>query len=179
MILLFLLACGAEPEVAGADTAPVDAPSPAPTTHLPTTTHPSLPHHDECLPPGEQMDDATCLAVVEADGRQPGQSFDRSWADPPDPDPRVDDADLAWLHDELRRCTCSCCHQSTLGGPGVYFWDLDFGPVWIDSASDWSLNVLAGTYPSENQFFPAETAERVRAVIEAELDRREESRERE
>ncbi|MFT4622938.1 MAG: hypothetical protein ACI8PZ_001594 [Myxococcota bacterium] len=174
MIVVLWLAC-TPAQVPPVDTA-ASATVPSGSSSPPTGTHHTLPGHDDCLPQGQAVDDATCLAVIAEDGRKPGESFDRSWASHDDPDPRVDDPDLAWLEDEIRRCTCACCHQSTLGAPGSYFWDLDFGPVWIDSASDWSLNVLAGNYYSENQFFPAETAAEVRAVIEAELARRDAAR---
>jgi hypothetical protein len=139
-----------------------------------------LPGHSTCLPPGQAMSDGVCLAVVEQDGRMPGTSYDRSFATHDDPDPRLVDPELDWLTSQIRRCTCSCCHQSELGGPGSYFWDLDYdGPGhWIDTASDWSLGVFVGTYEGNDQKFPNEDLARVRAVIEAELERRDAARER-
>ena len=175
LLLGFLIACGAadEPAPPASTTGSVDtAESP---TSLPTDTAHSgldLPHHDECLPVGEEMTDATCLAVVAHDGRYPGQSFDKSGVDPGPDDPRVGSDDLAWITAEIRRCTCSCCHQSTLGGPGSYFWDLDYDGVWLDSASDWSLRVLAGIQESENQRLPTDDPERLQRIVEDEISRR-------
>jgi len=155
-----------------ADSGPVDT-ALVSDPHLGTHSTPDLPQHDDCLPEGQVMDDATCLAVVEHDGRFPGQSFDRSGVDPDPNDPRVGSEQLQWLTDEVRRCTCACCHQSSLGGPGAYFWDLDYeGEVWLDSASDWSLEVFAGIRESENQHFLSSDPARVLQIIEAELERR-------
>ncbi|HHO53832.1 MAG TPA: hypothetical protein ENK18_23905 [Deltaproteobacteria bacterium] len=137
---------------------------------------PELPGHDDCLPPGERMTDEVCLAVVEEDGRPAGTSYDRSGVDAPDPDVRIDDPDLAWLTAEVERCTCVCCHRTSYGGPGAYFWDLDFGPVWLDSASGWSLEVFSGLRESENQQLPSEDLARVQEIVGAELDRRDEAR---
>ena len=146
----------------------------SPTDPVDTSVHGTLdlPEHSECLPPGEVMDAETCAAVVEHDGRLPTEPSHKTDA-PPDPaDPRIDDADLNQLLADTRRCTCACCHDSTLGGPGAYFWDVTWQPVWIDSANDWSLGVFAGIYESENQSLPHEDPDWVRAVIQAELDRR-------
>lgn len=161
---LVLLACADldEPEDTG-----------APSLEVPTHT---LPGHDACLPPGEAMSDEVCLAVVEADGRFPGTSHDRSGVAPPDPDVRSDHPELAWLTAEIERCTCVCCHRTSYGGPGAYFWDLDFEPVWLDSASGWSLEVFSGLRESESQRLPVEDLARVQAIITAELDRRDEAR---
>jgi len=138
------------------------------------TAHPttSLPTHDECLPPGERMSDETCLAVIEHDGRLPGQSFDKSGVEVVGDDPRVGSDDLLWLTAEIERCTCSCCHQSELGGPGAYFWDLDYDGVWLDSASRWSLQVLAGIHDSENQVLPSDDLPRVQQIVLDEIARR-------
>lgn len=139
----------------------------------PATTVPGLPAHDDCLPVGRRMDDATCLAVIAHDDRFPGESFDKSGVPVSDEDPRIDDPEIAWLTSEIERCTCSCCHQSTLGGPGAFFWDLDYaGAVWLDSASAWSLNVLVGIHDSENQMLPTDDIERARRVVAQELERR-------
>ncbi len=156
------LGCNSAPE---APVVPIDS-----GPHTETT----LPGHNDCLPEGQEMSDETCLAVIEESGRLPSNSQYKSYGDPPDPDWRIDDPDLAWLTAQTRRCTCSCCHQSSLGGPAVYHWDLDFGPPWIDSSSDWALGVFAGFTESDDQFLPIEDQERLQAVVQAELDRRHE-----
>ena len=84
----------------------------------------------------------------------------------------LDDPELNQLLADARRCTCACCHDSALGGPGAYFWDVSWQPVWIDSANDWTLGVFAGIYESEDQFLPHEDPEWVRQVVQIELDRR-------
>jgi len=131
-----------------------------------------LPEHDDCLPDGEVVSDEVCIAFLEADGRQPTRSEDRSGVALTEPDPRVDDPDLQWVNSQVRRCACSCCHQSTLGGCGTHKWDLDHGPVWIDSMSSWSARAFAGIRETENRFLPVDDLERVRVIIQAELDRR-------
>jgi hypothetical protein len=149
--------------------APADDPAPAG-----LDTAPPLPGHNECLDQGQAMDADTCVAVVAADGRLPGQSYYHAGAaPPPDPDPRLRDPDYLWLRAQIDRCTCACCHTSSYGGPGAYSWDLDFRPNWIDSATDWSLGVLAGINPSENQLLPSEDPERVLAIVNQEIARRE------
>ncbi|MEQ1570142.1 MAG: hypothetical protein ABMA64_31200 [Myxococcota bacterium] len=138
------------------------------------TDLPDLPGHNDCLPEGEVMPDDTCLDVVEVDGRMPTVSYLSSDAPPAAPDdPRLTDPDYVWLTDQIRRCTCSCCHQRTIGGPGVHRWDLDFEPVWIDSANDWVLQVFVGETEEYLQTFPTDDPERVRAVVEREWARRE------
>ncbi len=63
-------------------------------------------------------------------------------------------------------------HFSGLGGPGVRKWDLAFEPVWVDSASDWTLGVMGGWTPNEARTLPTSDVERLRAWIEGEWDRR-------
>ena len=180
--LLWLMACATTSSPAGPsspdDTATAGLELGLTTgTLLPVTTdtaHPttSLPTHDECLPPGERMSDETCLAVIEHDGRLPGQSFDKSGVEVVGDDPRVGSDDLLWLTAEIERCTCSCCPQSSLGGPGAYVWDLDYDGVWLDSASRWSLQVLAGIHDSENQVLPTDDLPRVQQIVLDEIARR-------
>ena len=171
MVLGWLLACG------GSVTSPVAAVLPVEdsgySSVITEDTSPALPGHNDCLPVGERMSDATCLAVIVADDRFPGESFDKSGVPVVEDDPRVDDEEIAWLTSEIQRCTCSCCHYSSLGGPGAFFWDLDYeGEVWLDSASAWSLLVLVGSHASENQMLPTDDIERARRVVDKELARR-------
>ena len=155
-MFLVLLACVSEPE-------PVETAD---------SVHPDLPEHSECFEVGHVMDEETCLAVVEHDGRYPTVSQNKSGIEPDPEDPRIDDPELEWLRSEIQRCTCACCHTDGWGGPGVYFYDLTWEPVWIDSASGWSLRVLAGDTNDEVQTLPTTDPERLEAIIDAELQRR-------
>lgn len=147
---------------------------PPPPVDTADSAHAALPGHNDCLPEGEAMSLETCRAVVEADGRVPTTSYLSSGAPAPtDDDPRLSDPDYVWLTDSARRCTCSCCHSTLAGGPGVHRWDIDFAPVWIDSANDWVLTVFVGDTDEYPQTLPSEDPDRVRAVIEREFARRE------
>jgi hypothetical protein len=132
-----------------------------------------LPGHNTCLPDGEAMDDQTCLDLLEADGRQPTTAEEKTGLDPIPDDPRVDDPELAWLTGQIERCACTCCHHSSLGGCGVHKYDLDYQPVWIDSMSTWSARLLGGIVDSEERYLPVEDLDRVAAVLQVEIDRRE------
>lgn len=134
----------------------------------------ALPGHNDCLPEGEEMSEETCRAVVEADGRLPTVSSNSSGT-PPDPeDPRLSDPEYEWLTAEVRRCTCVCCHSTVIGGPGSHRWDIEYQPVWIDSASDWALQVFAGYTDEYPQTLPTEDLDRLRAVVDGEIARRRE-----
>lgn len=135
-----------------------------------------IPEHSECLPAGEEMPADSCVALVEEDGRYPGVSENKSGTAADPDDPRLSDPDYLWLASEIRRCACVCCHTSRYDGPGTYFWDMDHAPVWIDSASRWSLSVLGGWSEEPDQTLPSDDLERVRAVIEAEIARRDAAR---
>ena len=187
-LLLSLLACETKdtPATTEASTpstsdssAPVDTAPPGDTNTTDTTDttddtgHPlSLPAHNDCLPHGETYSEEVCLAVVEADGRYPGVSENKSGTDPDWSDPRLSDPDIQWLTDQTLRCACACCHIEAYQGPGVYFWALDYDPVWLDSASAWSLTVFAGWTEEYEQTLPSDDPERLQAIIQAELDRR-------
>ena len=148
--------------------APSGGDSAAPTE----TALPDVPGHNDCLAEGEEMTEEVCLQVVEVDGRYPTVSEDKSDLAGIEADRRAEDPELLWLTDEIRRCTCSCCHTARWGGPGVYFWDLDFEPVWIDSASLWTLSVFGGWTEEDAQTFPLEDLDRVRSYIEGVQDYR-------
>jgi hypothetical protein len=135
-----------------------------------------LPAHNDCLPEGEEMTEDICLAVVEEAGKYPTVSENKSGLDPVEDDPRLQDPELAWVTSEINRCACRCCHTKAWGGPGVYFWDLDWTPVWTDSASLWTLSVFGGWTEEYAQTFPSSDMERLRSYIEAEADRRREAR---
>ncbi len=134
--------------------------------------HLVVPGHDDCKPEGFIMEEDVCLAVVEEDGRQPTVSLNKSGIDTRADDPLLDDPEMAWLDGQIKRCTCACCHTASYGGPGVYFWDLEFDPYWLDSASRWSLGVFVGETDEPSQTLPSTDPERFEAIIEAELERR-------
>ncbi|MEQ1506152.1 MAG: hypothetical protein ABMB14_28225 [Myxococcota bacterium] len=138
----------------------------------PIDTAENLPGHDACLPVGEAMSDDVCRAVVRHDNRIATVSSESSGVPAPDPDPRLTDPEYQWLTSEVRRCTCSCCHSTEIGGPGSHRWDLDFEPMWIDSASDWALTVFVGDTEEPDQTLPSSDPERLRRVIDRELSRR-------
>ncbi len=132
-----------------------------------------LPEHSECLPSaGDSYSDAICQAVVDEAGRQPTVSENKSGMPPDWTDPRLNDPEYRWLTSEVKRCACRCCHTGAFGGAGVYFWNLEHQPVWIDSASGWSLSVLGGWTDEDDQTLPTDDIDRLRALIEAEMDRR-------
>ena len=153
--MFFLLACTTSPAPVerGDSSAPLD-----------------LPAHSECFELGHVMDEETCLAVVEDDGRYPTVSENKSGLEPDWDDPRIDDPELEWLRSQIQRCTCSCCHTRPWGGPGVYFYDLTWEPVWIDSASSWSLRVLKGDTHDDTQTLPTTDRARLDAIIDSELE---------
>lgn len=159
-LISLLAACGTGASINGSDE---DSSGPAPI---------EIPEHSECLPPGEEYSDEVCIALVEEDGRYPGTSEDKAQESGTDDDPRLTDPDYLWLTGELRRCACRCCHTTSLQGPATYFWDLEFTPVWIDSASSWSLDVLAGNTHEAAQTVQTDDLERAQAVIAQEIERR-------
>jgi len=134
---------------------------------------PILPGHNDCLPEGQVMDDATCTAVVEEDGRMPTTPSRAPGTTNQADDPRMDDPELAWLLTEVRRCTCVCCHTNHIGGPGSHRWDIEFEPVWIDSMSDWSISVFGGYTDEPNQTLPSTDPVRLRTLLQRELQARE------
>jgi hypothetical protein len=131
-----------------------------------------LPGHNDCLPEGEEMSEEICRAVVAADPRQPTVSENKAPEEAGPNDQRLQDPEFLWVTSEVNRCTCRCCHTKSWGGPGVYFWDLEFEPVWVDSASNWSLSVFAGKTGEVEQTLPTEDIERLEAWVDGELDRR-------
>lgn len=148
--MLLWLACADAP--VAVDTSPV---------------HPDLPEHSSC-PGSEVLTDEVCLAVVAEDGRYPTTSVNRSFNPEVEDDPRLDDPDYIWLGEQIQDCTCVCCHRTQYGGPGVYLWDLDYEPVWIDSMSSWSMRTFVGETGEDAQTLPVDDVERFLAVIEAE-----------
>lgn len=155
--LIVLVACSGAPQDIAVDTG---------------GPHLVVPGHDDCKPVGFEMEADVCAAVIAEDGRQPTVSQDKSGLPPVADDPRLSDPELAWLDTQVKRCTCACCHTASYGGPGVYFWDLEFAPVWLDSASRWSLSVFSGQTGERSQTLPSTDPDRLLAVVDAEIERR-------
>lgn len=131
-----------------------------------------IPGHNSCLAVGERYSDEVCIAVVREQGRVATESRNKAPVEASGNDPRLSDPEYLWVNGEIDRCVCRCCHTSGLGGAGVHAWDLNFGPVWVDSASMWSLSVLGGWTEEEEQTLPTSDLERLRAWIEGERVRR-------
>lgn len=111
---------------------------------------------------------------------------------PPTDDPRLSDkallAELAWAKGEVAASGCVCCHDSTLATRGASQWDIEAGPLWLDTLSDSGLALFAGladssvlgAYPAaENHGFdrtetgiPTTDTARMKRIISAELTRR-------
>ena len=135
----------------------------------PLPTH-SIPGHSECF--DEPISAQACRDLVEEDGRLPTTPRHSSPVAAPVDDDRVTDPDLLQLRADIDTCACTCCHTSDYGGPGLHKWDVTWEPVWVDSASSWSLQVLSGLVPSEDRQLPHDNPEWVKLVIQTELDRR-------
>lgn len=155
--LLVLWACGAD-ETDSADSN--------------TPEQIDIPGHNDCLDVGERYDDEVCIAVVEEQGRVPTESENKAPVEATWDDPRLGDPEFQWATSEIDRCACRCCHTAGLGGAGVYAWDLSFTPVWVDSASNWTLRVMGGWTEEYEQTLPTSDIERLRRWIDSESQRR-------
>lgn len=105
-------------------------------------------------------------------------------------DPRLSDAayldDLAWVKSQIASSGCVCCHDSRVVASAQ--WDIDRGPLWLDSLSDPGLalftgladSTVLGAYPKhENNGFdrtitgiPTNDTPRMQAILFRELERR-------
>jgi hypothetical protein len=112
-------------------------------------------------------------------------------AEAPTEDPRLEDAaymgELGWVTEQVRATGCVCCH-SEAAPEGASAWDIDAGPLWIDTVADSGLAILAGlvdsttfgAFPSsENNGFDRDTTglpttdvARMRAFMVSEYERR-------
>jgi len=63
-------------------------------------------------------------------------------------DPRLSDAaymaEVTWLTEQARASACVCCHSQSATPSGPAAWDVEAGPLWIDTVSDEALAMLAG-----------------------------------
>jgi hypothetical protein len=97
---------------------------------------------------------------------------------------RQDDPDLAWSAQQIRACSCSCCHNDDGLAAHIYSWN--FSPAWTDSLNTERLESLAtgdgrddDLSPGENNGFsreisdiPSTDGNRMKAFFQRELSRR-------
>lgn len=136
------------------------------------TAVPFTPPYEDCRDPmpGEPAgasDGQVCTPTIISGATEPGRYFP-DYADcdvirtqrpyypappadatDPDPnDPRLDDGDymteLAWVREQAAASACTCCHTASDTPGGAALWDIDAGPLWIDTVSDRALSMLAG-----------------------------------
>jgi hypothetical protein len=109
---------------------------------------------------------------------------------PPQSDPRLADsamlAELEWAKSEINASGCVCCHDSRTRPPGQ--WDINAGPLWMDTLSDSGLSLFGGfadssvlgAYPAaDNHGFdriqtgiPTIDTARMKKLVNAEMARR-------
>ena len=119
------------------------------------------------------------------------------WEDPPaniprEDDPRLDDPafmkELEWATEQVAACGCTCCHDSRVKDGKVGQWDINRGPIWLDTLSDPGLALFVGladssalgAYPAADNFgfdrdltgVPTTDTPRMQAFLRAELERR-------
>jgi len=107
-------------------------------------------------------------------------------------DPRLEDegylAELAWVTEQVEASGCVCCHDSSNADGKAGIWDIQLGPLWLDSLSDSGLALfigladssVLGAYPKEdnNGFdrmltgLPTTDTERMQTFLRAEMERR-------
>ena len=159
-------------------------------------------------PPG-LSDGQVCTPTLISGSTEPGRNF-ADYADcdvvrtqrpyyamaaevTPDPnDPRLADTDymaeLAWVTEQAQASACTCCHASSVTPSGAALWDIEAGPLWIDTVSDEALAMFGGLTDSaafgylaaeDNNGFdrsttglPTTDEPRMVAFVEAELSRR-------
>lgn len=117
-----------------------------------------------CTEPGRAFADyASCEVVLT---QRPYYALDPDDPTPaPSDDPRLSDAtymaEVAWVREQVRACACVCCH-SVAAPEGASGWDIDAGPLWVDTMPDSGVAMLAafvsskalGAYPaSDNNGF--------------------------
>ncbi|MFT3924110.1 MAG: hypothetical protein QM778_16360 [Myxococcales bacterium] len=173
-----------------------------------------IPPYEDCRDPlpndtGSSPDGKVCTQVLINGCTEPGKHFaDYAscdvvrtqrpfWQRPPtkepDPnDPRLSDAafmgELAWVTQQIEACGCSCCHDSRTFDGKFGQWDINRGPIWLDTLSDSGLALFAGLAdssalgafpPERNHGFdrtatgiPTTDTARMQAFVKQELARR-------
>jgi len=142
-----------------------------------------------CTEPGRYYPDYASCDVVRTQ-----RPF---WEAPPanvprEDDPRLNDPafmkELEWATEQVAACGCTCCHDSRVGDGKVGQWDINRGPIWLDTLSDPGLALFVGladssalgAYPAAENFgfdrdltgIPTTDTARMKAFLEAELARR-------
>ena len=142
-----------------------------------------------CTEPGRYYPDYASCDVVRTQ-----RPF---WEAPPanvprEDDPRLNDPafmkELDWATEQVAACGCTCCHDSRVKDGKVGQWDINRGPIWLDTLSDTGLALFVGladssalgAYPAADNFgfdrdltgIPTTDTARMKAFLEAELERR-------
>jgi hypothetical protein len=105
-----------------------------------------------CAPEGERFTDHFSCEGVEgpcAGGGERGAKAQVA-ADPA----TQSDPDLAWSANQIRACSCSCCHNNQGVAAHIYSWD--FAPAWTDSLSTERLERVVGEYNSDEDIAAAD-----------------------
>lgn len=142
-----------------------------------------------CTEPGRYFPDYASCDVVRTQ-----RPF---WEVPPaniprEDDPRLNDQafmrELEWATEQIAACGCTCCHDSRVLDGKVGQWDINRGPIWLDTLSDPGLALFVGladssalgAYPAKDNFgfdrdltgVPTTDTARMQAFLRAELERR-------
>lgn len=146
-----------------------------------------IPPYRSCVEPkpgdtGLAADGKICTNVAISGATEPGRYFPDFascevvrtqrpfWSRPPaaetkPDDPRLQDtaylAELGWVKQQIEATGCVCCHDGrVLDGKQAGQWDIELGPLWLDSLSDSGLALFAGladssslgAYPAADNF---------------------------
>lgn len=142
-----------------------------------------------CTEPGRYYPDYASCSVVRTQ-----RPF---WEVPPANEPREDDPRLAdpafmkeldWMTEQVAACACTCCHDSRAEDGKVGQWDINRGPIWLDTLSDTGLALFVGladssalgAYPEADNFgfdrtrtgVPTTDTARMQKFLRAEMERR-------
>lgn len=133
----------------------------------PAAQNPPAPSCTEALPgePTGASDGLVCTRSLISASTEPGRRFadygdcdvvrsQRPYYAMPSPaefdpeDTRLDNAtymdELAWLREEIEASACVCCHAESSTPEGAAYWDIEAGPLWIDTVSDEALAMITG-----------------------------------
>jgi hypothetical protein len=105
-----------------------------------------------CAPHGELFTDHFSCDGVE--GPDPtSQSDDGPSVKVLTPDPtRLDDPDLGWVKEEIRSCSCICCHNDE--GIGAYVWSYEMEPFFLDGVTNDRLGRFTDPAPAHAPVIP-------------------------
>lgn len=159
--------------------------------------------------PGEGPDGKVCTHVAISGCTESGRYFPDYadcgvvrtqrpfWVEAPAKEPSADDprlkdpafvSELAWMTAQLEASACTCCHDSRTNDGKTGQWDINHGPIWLDTLSDDGLALFIGladssalgAYPAaDNHGFdrtqtgvPTNDTARMKAFLAKELERR-------